>query len=109
MSKKRPDRWNVNDIRNIMHNPVYIGLGPFPPMIDEKMWITVQERAIGQDGVGPVLVQIRRALEETFGSAPEWMTQPGWLEEATARCTQEGARVFFSKLLDALRTEYADS
>ncbi len=89
-----------------MHNPVYVGLGPFPPLIDEQAWIAVQERAIGEDGVGPVLVQIRRTLEETFGCAPDWMTQPGRLEGASAQYVQEGARTFFPRLLQALRDEY---
>jgi len=101
------DQWNVNDIRNIMHNPVYVGLGPYPAMIDEATWIAVQERAIGEDGAGPVLVQIRRTLEETLGRAPDWMTQPGWLEGASSQCAQEGARSFFPRFLQALRDEYA--
>jgi hypothetical protein len=100
------DQWNVNDIRTIMHNPVYVGLGPFPALVDEATWVAVQERAVVEDGAGPVLVQIRRALEETFGHAPDWMAQPGWLEQATAQCTQAGARVFFPKFLQALRDGY---
>jgi hypothetical protein len=107
MPKK--NEWNANDIRNIKHNPIYIGLGPFPALIDEATWVTVQVRAVQEDGAGPVLLLIRRALEGTFGSTPDWMTQPGWLEDATAQCAGDGARSYFPRLLQALRDEYGQS
>jgi hypothetical protein len=108
--KKRPsaggDHWTVNDVRSILHNPIYVGLGPYPALIDVATWIGAQERLVEADGAGPVLVQIRRLLEETIGYAPDWMTQSGWLEGASAQVEREGARVFFPRLLDALRDAY---
>jgi hypothetical protein len=110
MSKKnnrRDDHWNVNDLRNIIHNPVYVGIGPFPQIIDEATWIAAQEKLLQQDGARAVLSQIRQALETTLGSVPQWMSEPGWLETAAEECELVGAQAYFTKFLNALRSEYA--
>jgi hypothetical protein len=109
--KRQPARndahWTANDVRGIIHNPVYVGIGPYPPLIDEAIWIAAQEREIRDDGARAVLGQIRQTVETTLGSVPEWMSQPDWLETAASECASEGVRPFFSRFLQALRAAYA--
>lgn len=100
------DKWTVNDIRAILHNPVYAGIGPFPPIIDEQTWIGAQERMVRDDGAEAVLGQIRQAIRDTFGDEPEWMSEPGWLSEAARDCERRGTQAFFRGFLHALREAY---
>ena len=111
--KKRPRQpgrggtaWTVNDIRGIVHNPVYAGIGPYPALIDEATWIGAQQSLIKDDGAEAVLRQMYRALEETFGEAPAFMEQPGWFLHAAGECEEKGVRQFFTEFLASLRAVY---
>ncbi len=100
--------WTANDVRAIIHNPVYVGLGPFPPLIDDAMWARAQEQAIRDDGLEAVLLQVRNALVETFGVVPTFMEQPGWVAAATKAYAEHGAHKYLLMLLQQLRVAYPD-
>jgi hypothetical protein len=95
-------KWTANDARAIVHNPIYAGLGPFPPLVDEKTWVGAQQQSIRNDGLEPVLRQIRVALPETFGSVPDFLDRPGWVDEAKATVVQQNTEAYLMQLLSRL-------
>jgi len=98
--------WTSNDIRGVLHNPIYIGIGPYPALIDEATWIKAQEQTIKDEGTGAVLGQIRRLVEETFGHVPDWMAAPDWITTSSAQCQKEGTKAFFLAFLQKMRAEF---
>jgi hypothetical protein len=101
------DHWTANDVRAILHNPVYVGLGPFPALIDEATWLAVQERMMREDGLDVSLLQLRTSLEHTFGTLPAFMRDPHWVADAKTACTRDGMRAYLTQLLSDLRAAYA--
>lgn len=99
--------WNTNDIRGVLHNPIYVGIGPYPALIDEATWIKAQESAVKEDGFATVLGQIRRLAEDSLGDIPDWMAASDWITTATAQHQQVGTAAFFLDFLQKLRAEFA--
>jgi hypothetical protein len=48
-------------------NPVYAGLGPFPPLVDDEQWVRAAVKAIEEDGAEQFLVNLLFVLRATFG------------------------------------------
>ena len=59
--------WTPGLVKGIMLNPVYAGLGPFPPVINEETWVAVSLKTMEREGVKQTLVNILFLLKETFG------------------------------------------
>lgn len=115
MSKQRKrqrqravNAWTANDVRAVVCNPVYAGLGPFPPLIDDEQWIQAVTRLLRYDGEEPTLLQIRTVLQQTFGALPDALNQPGWLATAKRAIAQQGADPYLRQLLCELRAAYHD-
>lgn len=100
--------WTVNDVRAILHNPIYAGLGPFPAIVDERTWVGAQKQLIREDGLETVLRQMRAKLLETFGAVPPLMDRPGWVDVAMESAAQQGAEAYLMQLLGHLREAYHD-
>ena len=43
------EQWTATDVRNILNNPIYAGVGP-PAIVPEEQWLTVATRLIGEIG-----------------------------------------------------------
>jgi hypothetical protein len=54
------------DLRGIICNPVYAGLGPFPAIVSDEEWVTAAARAIREDGAEQFLVNLLHVLRATF-------------------------------------------
>lgn len=59
--------WTAEQIRGIIGNPIYAGIGPFPSLVDDKAWVRAAAASIDQDGKEQFLVNLlallRKALE----------------------------------------------
>ncbi len=104
---RRADQWTAQQVREILCNPIYVGMGPFPALIDEATWIACQERLFRDEGVQPTLQHIRQVLTDTLGMMPVCMAAPDWLERAAAEIARRDATAFFDDLFACLRKELA--
>lgn len=44
------DKVSEEDVKNIIHNPVYAGLGSFPRIVSDKEWIEANAMAVERNG-----------------------------------------------------------
>lgn len=56
----------IKDVRGILCNPIYAGIGPYPAMISDKEWIAAAQRLIEDEGTEQFLVNLLYCLRECF-------------------------------------------
>lgn len=94
MTKKR---WTPDDVREMLTNPVYAGLGPYPAIVEEETWLQINGRLIEEDGAGEVIGGILARFRQVFPG----LDVPG-VEEYARQAANE-AEVALRRLLDDLR------
>ena len=57
------DELTEEGFAGMLHNPIYIGIGPYPPLIDKPTWIAGARRMINEEGVEQFLVNMLHVLE----------------------------------------------
>lgn len=55
-------------IRGKICNPIYSGVGPFPPLMDEATWVKAAAWMIEEDGAEQFLVNMLYVLRKSFDS-----------------------------------------
>jgi hypothetical protein len=58
--------WTEEQVRGILCNPIYAGIGPFPALISDKRWIRAAAKMIAEDGEVQFLVNLLYVLRESF-------------------------------------------
>ncbi len=56
------------DIQGMLTNPIYAGLGPYPALIDDELYVAAAARLIREQGAEQFLVNLLAVLREAFGS-----------------------------------------
>jgi len=94
MTKKR---WTPDDVRKMLTNPVYTGVGPYPAVIEEETWLKCNVRLIEETGTRDVVESILARFQEVFPDldVPQ-------VEEYTRQAAEE-ARPALRRLLTDLR------
>jgi len=54
--------FTVEEIRGLIANPVYAGIGPFPQVVPDEEWIRSAAKAIRVDGPEQFLVNMLHVL-----------------------------------------------
>ena len=54
------------EIRGMVCNPVYAGIGPFPALVSDEQWVAAAAKAIEKEGAEQFLVNLLHVLRETF-------------------------------------------
>ena|SRR5712691_8634445 len=57
------------EVRGMIANPVYAGMGPFPQLITDEQWIRGAAKAIREDGPEQFLVNMLHVLRESLRAA----------------------------------------
>jgi hypothetical protein len=99
------NKWTETDVQNIVNNPVYVGIGPFPAIVDDDTWIKAQISNAEETGIRQTLTNIRKTLQETLGREVSCISHPEWIDESIQEIKMEGAATFFRQLLSQLRLE----
>lgn len=68
-SEGRP--WTEADVVQVLTNPVYAGIGPYPALVPDDTWVTAVAKLILERGADPVLREILRNLRDAFPADPE--------------------------------------
>jgi hypothetical protein len=58
--------WTESHTRGIICNPVFVGIGPFPPTVSEEEWIKGAMTQIANEGPEQFLVNLLHVLRGTF-------------------------------------------
>ncbi len=61
-------KMSVDQMRSLFCNPAYVGLGPFPALIDDETWIRAAAQMIEKEGTEQFLVNMLYVLRQSFGT-----------------------------------------
>lgn len=70
------DKWTDADVRGVLANPCYAGVGPYPAVTSERVWVAANAKMIGELGAVQYLVNLLYLLRRTFGTHEEFADTP---------------------------------
>jgi hypothetical protein len=53
-------------VRRILVNPIYTGVGPFPRLVQDEVWVRACAKLIEEEGAQQFLVNLLYVLKECF-------------------------------------------
>ena len=66
--KKPKVGWRDKDVEAMICNPIYAGVGPYPPIVPQDQWVAAAAKAISEMGaerfLRTMLRELRSALED---------------------------------------------
>ena len=66
-SGTKPEDFTEAGIKGILMNPVYAGIGEFPPLVSDEQWVAACRRVIEQGSPEQFLVNLLFLLRSTLG------------------------------------------
>jgi hypothetical protein len=57
------------EVRGMIANPIYAGIGPYPQLIPDEQWVRCAAKAIAEDGPEQFLVNLLHVLRQALGGA----------------------------------------
>ena len=61
--------FTVEEVRGMIANPVYAGVGLYPQLIPDEQWVRCAAKAIAEDGPEQFLVNLLHVLRQAFAGA----------------------------------------
>lgn len=61
--------WTSEDVANLIANPIYVGMGPYPKILDDDLWVESAVRAIGEEGAAAFLTRMLTVLRAALDAA----------------------------------------
>ena len=58
-----------DEVRGMIANPIYAGIGPYPQLIPDEQWVRCAAKAIAEDGPEQFLVNMLHVLRQTMSGA----------------------------------------
>lgn len=58
--------FTAEEVRGLIANPVYAGIGPFPQLVPDEQWVRAASRAIREDGPEQFLVNLLFVLRQSL-------------------------------------------
>lgn len=86
------------EMLGLILNPIYAGTPPFPVILEESKWLRAVEKAVTEDGLEQVLVDMLSLLKQTYGEPGH----PGQFTEVFAQLTNGLELAPDNKMLDAI-------
>ena len=90
------------NIREIICNPIYSGLGGFPEVISDLQWITANKIAIETEGKRQFLINLSSALEKSFNV--QLKEKEKWTEDVEKILEKYDTQKVLADLLNFLKT-----
>lgn len=59
-------KWTADDVRKMLTNPVYAGMGLYPPIVAEDLWLASNVVRIAKEGAEAVVESVLMQFRETF-------------------------------------------
>ena len=100
---QRP-QWNASIVREMMLNPAYAGVGPYPRDAErEGVWVGAVAELMRREGAVTTLKRLRRVVLDTFGGPDALRANTRWAQEIAVRVTELGEEAVLRTWLDELR------
>ena len=58
--------WTQEQVRGVISNPCYAGIGPYRPLVPEEAWIHTAASTIANEGAEQFLVNMLEMLRQSF-------------------------------------------
>jgi hypothetical protein len=58
--------WQASDVVKLISNPIYAGVGPYPPMMSDADWVRAASKVIKEVGRERFLLTLLENLREAF-------------------------------------------
>jgi hypothetical protein len=97
--------WTEDDVHRILSNPISVGIGPFPQIVDDATWIAAQVRRAQEHGVRPMLRSIRAALHNSLGYELPQLASRTWIDTSYQAIAKNGIEPFLQHFIAFLRME----
>jgi hypothetical protein len=62
----RLEELSTEAVRGILVNPLYTGVGPFPRLVEDEVWVRACAKLIKEEGAQQFLVNLLYVLKECF-------------------------------------------
>ena len=60
------ERWTPDDVQEMLTNPAYAGVGPYPAIVEEEVWLKSNVRLIEEIGTRAVIESVLARFREVF-------------------------------------------
>jgi hypothetical protein len=57
---------SADDVKKILSNPIHAGVGPYPSIVPDEIWIQANARRVREEGPAEAVHSILDAFQETF-------------------------------------------
>jgi hypothetical protein len=101
-----PGRWTEEMIVDLLANPIYAGVGPFPAIVSDDLWLKAFEHLVNDIGAVRACQAVRHALAGTFDPLPRCVEE--WPGRGVSALEATSARAVGERLLTELRNEVGD-
>jgi hypothetical protein len=61
-----PDQLSPEAVKGVLVNPIYTGLGPYPRLVEDVVWVRACAKLIEEEGADQFLVNLLYVLRECF-------------------------------------------
>lgn len=58
--------WQPSDVQRVVSNPLYVGLGPLPPLMPTADWVRTASKVVEEVGLNRFLILMIENLQEAF-------------------------------------------
>jgi hypothetical protein len=86
------------DFEDILSNPVYIGIGPYPQIVDEDKWLEAAKVRAENDGVEHAIEQSLKMLRRT-----RYLPDIGQPETYIETANEDGIESAFKQLIETAK------
>lgn len=101
-----PGRWTEEMIVELLANPIYAGVGPFPAIVSDELWVNAFEHLVNDLGAIRACQAVYRALVATFDPLPHCIAE--WPGRGVSAIEATSARAVGERLLAELRRDVGD-
>ena len=60
------DQWTQGQVKEVSANPVYAGIGSFPAIVNDELWVKAFIKLMGEIGVKKALALMLQELRKSF-------------------------------------------
>lgn len=119
-------QWSAAEIGGVLCNPVVTGLGPFPQVVSDNIWLSAAEKQVTEEGAEQYLVNMLFMLKESFqhvrghpgrdisvelddvvatgvGPFPGLISDEDWVRAAADKLRAQGTGNFMRGVLQKMR------
>jgi hypothetical protein len=66
MDRQTESDWTPERIQSLVSNPIYTGIGPYPALVTDDVWIAAAIQLIAEEGPDAFLRTLLQGLREAF-------------------------------------------